>query len=113
MPEGHIYHGEMNMNGQMHGKGVCVYKSGSLFEGYFYLGKRYFGRFIAFDSYTFIGFWKNGRMDGRGAEGKLDGSPLSDAFFIDGLQIDKTGKPIGYKLRYEEDFEQVDLGIDI
>jgi hypothetical protein len=56
-PEGHICHGEMNMNDQLHGKGVCVYAHGSVFEGYFYQGKRYFGRYIACDGFTFTGFW--------------------------------------------------------
>ena len=112
-PEGHICFGEMNMNKQLHGKGVCVYRNGSFFEGWFYQGKRYFGRYISCDGYTFTGFWKDGRMNGRGIEGKLDGSPLSDATYRDGSQINDEGEPIGYKLRYDEAFEQVDLGMDI
>ena len=67
----------------MHGKGVCVYKNGSLFEVYFYQGKRHKGRYIAIDSYIFTGYWEKGRMDGLGCEVRLDGS-TSQVVYKDG-----------------------------
>ena len=101
-PDGHIYHGEMNFNQQMHGKGVCVSKNGNLFEGYFFQGKRHYGRFIAIDGYTFAGSWKNFRMDGRGIEVGIDGNS-SAAIYRDGERIDDSGKPDGYKMLYDEE----------
>jgi hypothetical protein len=94
----------MNLHQQMHGKGVCVYNNGNLFEGYFFEGKRHSGRFIARDSYTFAGKWKDGRMDGPGIEVSIEGFS-SDAFYRDGERIDDTGKPDGYKMLYEEELE--------
>jgi hypothetical protein len=50
-------------------------------------------------------------MDGHGTEGKLDGSPLSDAFYRDGQEIGDKGELLGYNSRYEESFEQFALGM--
>jgi hypothetical protein len=52
-------------------------------------------------------------MNGRGIEGKLDGSPLSDALYRDGQEIGDDGEPKGYISRYDESFEQFALGMSV
>jgi hypothetical protein len=42
--------------------GVGISPCGSLFEGYYWLGKRLYGRFIAKDGYVYEGFWVDGKM---------------------------------------------------
>ncbi|OMJ77103.1 hypothetical protein SteCoe_23375 [Stentor coeruleus] len=95
---GSIYTGEWNSNKERHGKGVNIWKDGSLYEGYWekdkpngrgrlihsngdvYQGEwindkaHGYGIYIHTDGAKYEGLWENDKQHGKGCETWLDGA---------------------------------------
>ena len=69
-----IYVGEVNKSGKPHGKGICTYPDGSVYEGAFDNGyRRGEGIYTKTDGSVYEGAWDNGHRHGRGKYTTADG----------------------------------------
>ena len=68
LDDGAVYVGEWLVNTQVkQGRGLQIYKDGSLYEGYWRDGKACGkGRLIHADGDVYVGSWKNDKADGLG-----------------------------------------------